>query len=84
MLGLAVDPDYEENNWIYLFYSVAGEESKQHVSRFTLKDKELDLASEKVLLEIPTDRHCLPQRWGIGVRPRRQPVHHRGRQYEPF
>lgn len=58
LLGLAVDPDYEENNWIYLFYSVAGEESKQHVSRFTLKDKELDLASEKVLLEIPTDRHC--------------------------
>ncbi|NNE75471.1 MAG: PKD domain-containing protein, partial [Pricia sp.] len=58
LLGIAVDPNFQNNNWIYLFYSVAGEESKQHVSRFTLKNKKLDLDSEKVLLEIPTDRHC--------------------------
>ncbi len=58
LLGIAVDPNYKENHWIYLFYSVAGEESKQHISRFTLTDKNLDLTSEKVLLEIPTDRHC--------------------------
>lgn len=58
LLGIAVDPNFEKNNWIYLFYSVAGDESKQHISRFTLKNKVLDLGSEKVLLEIPTDRHC--------------------------
>lgn len=58
LLGLAVDPDYQKNHWIYLFYSVAGEESKQHISRFNLEDNKLDLASEKVLLTIPTDRHC--------------------------
>ncbi len=58
LLGIAVDPNYHENHWVYLFYSVAGEESKQHISRFTLTDKNLDLTSEKVLLEIPTDRHC--------------------------
>ncbi|WP_405382963.1 ThuA domain-containing protein [Maribacter sp. LLG6340-A2] len=58
LLGLAVDPDYVENNWIYLLYSNKGDISKQHVSRFTLKDDILDLDSEKILLEIPTDRQC--------------------------
>ena len=58
MLGLAVDPNYEKNNWIYLFYSAPGDESIQHVSRFDLTDDKLDLASEKILLKIPTLRKC--------------------------
>ncbi|HUH48134.1 MAG TPA: ThuA domain-containing protein [Arenibacter sp.] len=58
LLGLAVDPDYEKNNWIYLFYSAPGEESKQHISRFTLTGDSLDLKSEKILLVVPTDRNC--------------------------
>ena len=56
LLGLAVDPNYSSNNWIYLFYSPAGEEAKQHVSRFNLVDNQLDLSSEKVLLSFPTQR----------------------------
>ncbi len=56
LLGIAVDPNYKENNWVYLFYSPAGDEAKQHVSRFVLKDSTLDFESEKVLLEIPTQR----------------------------
>ena len=58
LLGLAVDPNYEKNNWIYLFYSAPGDESIQHVSRFDLTDDKLDLASEKILLKIPTLRKC--------------------------
>lgn len=58
LLGLAVDPEYQDNGWIYLFYSLQGEESRQHVSRFTLAQGELDFNSETVLLEIPTDRSC--------------------------
>ena len=58
LLGIAVDPNYQKNNWIYLFYSAAGDESKQHVSRFDLVDNKLDLSSEKILLVIPTARHC--------------------------
>ncbi|GGW33059.1 PQQ-dependent sugar dehydrogenase [Arenibacter certesii] len=58
LLGLAVDPNYKDNNWIYLFYSVEGEESKQHVSRFDLVGNKLDFDSEKVLLTIPTLRKC--------------------------
>ncbi|SHI43445.1 cytochrome c [Arenibacter nanhaiticus] len=58
LLGLAVDPNYRENNWIYLFYSAAGEESKQYVSRFDLVGDSLVLGSEKKLLTIPTLRKC--------------------------
>ena len=56
LLGIALDPDYDKNNWIYLFYSPIGSESKQHVSRFMLRNEMLDLSSEKVLLEIPVQR----------------------------
>lgn len=58
LLGIAVDPNYQENHWIYLFYSKAGEISQQHISRFDLVDNKLDISSEKILLTIPTDRHC--------------------------
>ena len=42
-LGLAVDPNYKTNHWIYLFYSPPGDDPLQHVSRFNLIDKKLDL-----------------------------------------
>tara|TARA_R110002049_G_scaffold124997_25_gene280598 strand:- start:4369 stop:6831 length:2463 start_codon:yes stop_codon:yes gene_type:complete len=58
LLGLAVDPDYTNNHWIYLFYTAVLEQPLQRVSRFTLKDAQLQLDSEQVLLEIPTDRLC--------------------------
>jgi cytochrome c len=58
LLGLAVDPNYIENNWIYLFYSKVGDVSIETVARFTLKGEELDLASRKILLEIPSLRKC--------------------------
>jgi cytochrome c len=58
LLGLAVDPHFSKNNWIYLFYSAPGEASKQHISRFEFKGDSIDFASEKILLSIPTLRKC--------------------------
>ena len=62
LIGLAVDPNYKENNWIYLFYSAIDESDKefgkQHISRFDLVDDSLLLASEKILLDIPIIRKC--------------------------
>ena len=55
LLGLAVDPDYSENNWIYLYYSQV-DEDKQNLSRFKLVDDRLVMDSEKVLISIPTQR----------------------------
>ena len=55
LLGLAVDPNYKDNNWVYMYYSIP-DEDKQNLSRFVLKDYTLDLASEKVLLQVDTQR----------------------------
>ncbi len=55
LLGIALDPDFETNQWVYLFYSAPSPEV-QHVSRFTVDGAELDMASEQVLLEIPHQR----------------------------
>ncbi len=56
LLGIAIDPNYDENNFLYLFYSPLGTESVQHVSRFLFKDKVLDTTSEKIILKIPVQR----------------------------
>lgn len=56
MLGVALDPDYEKNHWIYINYSPAGDVAKQNVSRFEMIGDSLILESEKIVLEIPTQR----------------------------
>ena len=48
LIGLALDPDFATNHWLYLQYSPP-DFSGQHVSRFTLTDGVLDRESEKVL-----------------------------------
>ncbi|MEM6800626.1 MAG: PQQ-dependent sugar dehydrogenase, partial [Bacteroidota bacterium] len=58
LLGLAVDPNYEKNNWIYLFYSAPGEEAVQHISRFDLIEDSLYASSEKLLISVPVIRKC--------------------------
>ncbi|NAS11506.1 ThuA domain-containing protein [Poritiphilus flavus] len=56
LLGMALDPEYATNNWVYLYYSDPGEQAVQKLSRFVLKDYTLDLGSEKVLLEVKAQR----------------------------
>lgn len=56
LLGIALDPGFSSNNWVYLFYSPSGAIPQQNVSRFTMNGDTLDLASERILLVIPTQR----------------------------
>lgn len=56
LLGVAIDPQYENNKWIYLFYSPVGTEPVQHVSRFVFDQDSLHYDSEKIVLEIPVQR----------------------------
>ncbi len=56
LLGLSLDPNFEENNWLYLYYSPSGSEPKNVLSRFEFRNNELDMASEKVMLEVPVQR----------------------------
>ena len=56
LLGLALDPDFAENGWVYLYYSPAGTTPVQHLARYTVNGDTLDPDSRRVLLEIPTQR----------------------------
>jgi cytochrome c len=56
LLGMALDPGFATNNWIYLFYSPSAPVPQQQISRFTMNGDTLNLGSEKVLLIIPTQR----------------------------
>jgi cytochrome c len=55
LIGLALDPKFVENRWIYLQYSPPNFPG-QHISRFTLVDGKLDLASEKLLMKYEEQR----------------------------
>ena len=56
LMGLQRDPDYKENHWIYVFYSPAGAESVNRLSRFQYKEGNFDLDSEQVILDVGSDR----------------------------
>ena len=51
LIGITLDPNYEDNRWVYLHYNPDGE-STQRVSRFEMNaNNSLDLGSEIVMLE---------------------------------
>ena len=56
LLGMALDPGFKKNNWIYLYYAAAGETAVSRLSRFELFGDSLVIGSEKTMLEIPTQR----------------------------
>jgi cytochrome c len=58
LLGLAKDPEFNKNHWIYLYYAPSGPDSINRLSRFTLTDGLLDKSSEKIMLEVPVFRGC--------------------------
>jgi cytochrome c len=58
LLGLAKDPRFAENQWIYLYYAPVGEKEINRLSRFTLVDGLLDKSTEKIMLEVPVFRGC--------------------------
>jgi cytochrome c len=53
LLGVTLDPGFDTNRWLYLFYSLK-EESTQRLARFTFRDG--GLLEETVILEFPHDR----------------------------
>ena len=83
LLGIALDPDFETNNWVYLFWSPSAG-TNQRLSRFTLVGNQLDMASEKILLDVshrPLEHQ--PRGRIAGVWPRRRALHLHGRQHQP-
>ena len=56
LLGIAADPGFATNGWIYMYYSPAGPEPKNVLARFQMKGDSLDLGSKKVVLEVAVQR----------------------------
>lgn len=55
LIGLALDPNFDQNQWVYLQYSPP-DFPGQHISRFTLVDGQLDHSTEKLLLKFEEQR----------------------------
>jgi len=56
LIGLAVDPGFSQNGWIYVYYSATGDVPKQNLSRFDFDGTAVDLDSEILMLEVATQR----------------------------
>ena len=57
LLGLALDPNFDDNGWMYIYYSpVQDEETFNRLSRFTYDGEMIDMGSEVIMLEIPVQR----------------------------
>jgi len=59
LLGLALDPDFAENGWLYLYYSPPGDDiddPHNRLSRFTVEGGSVDPATEVELLRVGTQR----------------------------
>lgn len=55
LIGLAADPNFAQNHWVYLYYSHPIESVNQ-LSRFTMKGDSLDLSTEVKILSVPVQR----------------------------
>jgi cytochrome c len=55
MLGLSKDPDFKNNHWIYIYYSPF-DSSVNRLSRFSLENDTILSSSEKVILEVKSQR----------------------------
>ncbi len=64
LLGVALDPRFEKNGWIYIYFSIpeTGKSSEGYktgtnrLSRFTITGDKLDRASERKILDVGTLR----------------------------
>lgn len=55
ILGIAADPDFKNNNYVYIFYSPK-DTSVNRLSRFKFVNDKLDNSSEKVVLQFYSQR----------------------------
>ncbi|MEO6148858.1 MAG: ThuA domain-containing protein [Mucilaginibacter sp.] len=56
LLGITADPNFASNHFIYMYYSPTGTASVDRLSRFVFENDTLDYKSEKVILEVGTQR----------------------------
>ena len=55
LMGLAKDPHFEKNHWVYMYYSPV-DSSVNRLSRFTFENDMINLSTEKTILEVKSQR----------------------------
>ena len=66
MHGVVVDPDFEQNGFVYFYYSPESDDPKSLLVRYTWEGSFLNLDSKKILLEWETQRDICCH-WGGGM-----------------
>lgn len=56
LLGVTLDPGFARNGWFYLYYSPPGEAPINRLSRFTMVGEAFAPESERIMLEVETQR----------------------------
>ncbi len=70
LLGVATDPQFANNSWVYFYYSPLGGEPRQNLSRFKMLGDSLLMQSEKIVMEVPVQREtCCHSAGGIEFGP---------------
>ena len=54
--GLALDPDYKNNHFLYMYYSPPCDIDSQYLSRFIFKNDTISKSSEKIILSVGVQR----------------------------
>ncbi|MDQ7904483.1 ThuA domain-containing protein [Phytohabitans sp. ZYX-F-186] len=57
LIGIRLDPDFASNGWVYLYYAPNDGIARNRVGRFTVAGDSIALSSEKVVLEVTTQRN---------------------------
>lgn len=57
VMGLQKDPNFEKNGYVFVFYSPTGDKEINRLSRFTFKNDTWEMASEKIILELYSQRN---------------------------
>lgn len=56
LVGLSLDPNFETNNWIYLYYAPEGDEDLFRLSRFEFVEDNLRPETEEIIMTVPIQR----------------------------
>ena len=56
LMGIGLDPNFDKNHWVYLYYSKPGDKAVNILTRWEFVDNKLIPESEKVLLEVAVQR----------------------------
>ncbi len=82
LLGVAFDPDFPRQPYVYVYYTATSPSPHNRVSRFTASGNRAVAGSERILLDLEQAGGHQPQRRRPPLRGRRQAVRGRGGQLE--